>query len=939
MNMNKALPYDGFFDLSVIRNEADLVVSKIATEGLSKETYSAAESLQPGVFSDINEQAVTKLPSSYKQQAALEALETMIGFLPMIRVVEDNGIITVTGIPTRVLVSQIYKHWKTNRIMGNMLIKQGMRHFSFYSFYAVEIVYMLEQIMDKTHIRNSIIVDIINGIRNNTWMVNLKKPVQKTFDYSKLDELNVTLLPSQLDYLKQYEEKTQQFSLQGYVLAAPPGTGKALAHGTLVKTPHGWKAIEEIHVGDTVTTPDAGSATVTGVYPQGDVDLFEVSFADERDITVCRDHLWKFFDSYEREWIVGSTLDIINRTYVGHGCYIPLAKCSEPELLAEFNDFLIQQKAVAVKSHNSIQVTASNLKLATWVTDIARAVGGVAHLIQTDDHYVINIKHPEPAILGFGDELTASDMRLAIKYIRPVKSGKATCIRVDSEERLFVAENYIVTHNTINGYAMSLVSGADLTIFVVPNNSVEDVWETTLLTRFKREKRYWTSHQSRPIQGNEDYIICHYEALKHVIYALRSIGNRSVYVWLDESHNFNELTSARTLQFIDLCKRVNLVGCTWASGTPFKAIGKEAVPMLRCIDAKFTPSVEKSFIRIFGASKGAALDILGHRMGMVMFKVPKTSVVSNERIEFDQKVTFDGMLEFTLEKISKDMVAFVVQRTEFYKEHMSEYVTSFNLLIAAVRPRITSASSQNQFSIYLEDAKKMHDNFQPIADKDRVVACNKFEREVIYLKLSNEERKEFKRVASVYKYVELTIRGEALGRILTRARINCFKAMVPNANLKAIIESGRKKTLIFTSYVEVADLIRKQVIEDGFNPLIVYGDTNKNLPAIMAEFKRNPNANPLIATFDSLSTAVPVIEASTVVMFNAPFRDYVRDQAISRADRLGQDGTVTVANVLLDTGGVDNISTRSKDIMQWSKDQVDAIMQLNFAPDNKDVNV
>jgi hypothetical protein len=49
-------------------------------------------------------------------------------------------------------------------------------------------------------------------------------------------------------------------------------------------------------------------------------------------------------------------------------------------------------------------------------------------------------------------------------------------------------------------------------------------------------------------------------------------------------------------------------------------------------------------------------------------------------------------------------------------------------------------------------------------------------------------------------------------------------------------------------------------------------------------------------------------------------------QAIARAWRIGQDEQVYVWHMVLDTGDIPNISTRTNDILRWSKEQVDSIM-------------
>lgn len=76
------------------------------------------------------------------------------------------------------------------------------------------------------------------------------------------------------------------------VLADDTGLGKALAHGTKVLTPRGWKNIEDFAKGDMVIGSDGRPTPVTGVYPQGQRDLFRVTFSDGNSVVVDGDHLW-----------------------------------------------------------------------------------------------------------------------------------------------------------------------------------------------------------------------------------------------------------------------------------------------------------------------------------------------------------------------------------------------------------------------------------------------------------------------------------------------------------------------------------------------------------------------------------------------------------------------------------------------------------------------
>jgi superfamily II DNA/RNA helicase len=163
--------------------------------------------------------------------------------------------------------------------------------------------------------------------------------------------------------------------------------------------------------------------------------------------------------------------------------------------------------------------------------------------------------------------------------------------------------------------------------------------------------------------------------------------------------------------------------------------------------------------------------------------------------------------------------------------------------------------------------------------------------------------------------------------------------MVEYIGLADLIETAKKKTLIFTSYVQVVDKSFEYLTNLGFKPLRVYGDTNSELPNIVKRFDSEIDINPVIATFKSLSTAVPLTMANRIIMLNMPFRQHEYDQAVARCDRLGQDSEVDVFNIILDTGDKKNISSRNVDIMSWSKNQVDQILGIDSTAVDDDISL
>jgi hypothetical protein len=59
-----------------------------------------------------------------------------------------------------------------------------------------------------------------------------------------------------------------------------------------VLTPSGWTTMGELSVGSQVVAPDGAVTTVTGVYPQGVVPIYELAFSDKSKVRSCDDHLW-----------------------------------------------------------------------------------------------------------------------------------------------------------------------------------------------------------------------------------------------------------------------------------------------------------------------------------------------------------------------------------------------------------------------------------------------------------------------------------------------------------------------------------------------------------------------------------------------------------------------------------------------------------------------
>ncbi len=68
-------------------------------------------------------------------------------------------------------------------------------------------------------------------------------------------------------------------------------SGKAQTLDAKVLTPDGWRYMGDLKVGDKVITPYSKSF-ITGIYPQGIMDIYLVTLEDGRQVQATADHLW-----------------------------------------------------------------------------------------------------------------------------------------------------------------------------------------------------------------------------------------------------------------------------------------------------------------------------------------------------------------------------------------------------------------------------------------------------------------------------------------------------------------------------------------------------------------------------------------------------------------------------------------------------------------------
>lgn len=481
---------------------------------------------------------------------------------------------------------------------------------------------------------------------------------------------------------------------------------------------------------------------------------------------------------------------------------------------------------------------------------------------------------------------------------------------------------------TYTTMALAELLQAGRVIVISPKNALYRVWEANLQSNYKRPPSYYISDRNKQPDFRARYQIYHYEDLKRAIVEQQQNHRQQTLIALDESHNLNELDAERTQLFLKLCQQVNPEDVLFLSGTPIKALGAEALPILRAIDPLFTPDVEQRFRKIFGRNATKGLDIIRHRLGLVSHIIPKSDLGLADPVIQDLPVTLKNSEQFTLNAVKKEMKAFIDDRHRYYAKYRQAFETTYQKGLDHYLQQRLSAREKEAFAEYQRGINQIRKTTDYYPIRDTLVYCNNFEKKTLMPALPAALRQSFNDARSVVKYVELKVQGECLGRVLGTRREACYIAMSQALPYQRILESTEKKTIVFTSYVKALEAMEAHLPSLELQPLTVYGKTNKELNSRIQHFEKQPDINPLLATYQSLSTAVPLTMADTAIMLNPPFRNYIYEQAISRMHRLGADTTVNIYNAVLDTGSKPNLSTRGIDILAWSQKQVEAIMGI-----------
>lgn len=473
------------------------------------------------------------------------------------------------------------------------------------------------------------------------------------------------------------------------------------------------------------------------------------------------------------------------------------------------------------------------------------------------------------------------------------------------------------------------------TIIVVPKHLVNKPWVDEINNKyFKVVPKVWTSLDGTLALNHTDarYFIIYKENLRSgeydpLINEISKKGKEPVKVIVDESHNYNEHKSQQTQGLIQLCSHPYVSDVLFMSGTPIKAQGRETFALFTIIDKFFDKYVQDDFLKMYGRDNAFLNEMLAHRLGRIKYTITKIEGMDSPPTPITVPVSFPGAEKYTLSAIRAEMMDFITERVAYYNKVLPDYVNDWQKYVSHYRSWVKGDPLEEmELEQYIETVNHFRKHgYNNFTDADKSKFCHKVETK-IERELRGDDLKYFRNIKSAVKYVGLKIRGEALGRVLSKARMEAVRDIIEHADLLTRINAVQKKTVIYTSYIEVIRELMNHFEKIGVKSAYVHGENSSDIDKIVNQFRDDKDLNPLITTFNTLREGYPLIMANQLILMNAPFRSYELKQTIARIYRKGQDAECFVYLIDLDTGNEENITSRSIDIMEWSKEQVDILL-------------
>ena len=453
-------------------------------------------------------------------------------------------------------------------------------------------------------------------------------------------------------YQIQGARKIQQFGGRA-LLADEMGLGKAQPLDAKILTPSGWKLMGEIQEGDFVIGSNGTAVKITGVYPQREKEVFKVYFSDGSSTECCDDHLWAV-DTANRRWkgyppkilplktirnslkdskgitkhyipivepvnfkeqteklpidpyLIGYVITSGKNNQVAkifrisgltskkeEGKYIP-----EIYLRASIKDRKKLLRGLidgwrTIKS-NKLEYTLDSNHLIDNMQDLIWSLGGIARRLSKTKEGVTQYRLlPQYRLMiSLPSNLQPFKLSRAFTKVENIGKKQCQCISVDAPDNLYVTDDYILTHNSLEVILYLMRNPHIRPVVVVCPASIKWNWEHEFLEHASVRTEVLEHVTPKNNIHKHPIVIVNYDILGPTKHGPGWLGvlkkQKPQAIILDECHLLGNQGTLRVKSVRNLCKEVpHVIGL---SGTPITNKPSELWPILNILRPDKFPS-------------------------------------------------------------------------------------------------------------------------------------------------------------------------------------------------------------------------------------------------------------------------------------------------------------------------------------------------------------
>ena len=333
-----------------------------------------------------------------------------------------------------------------------------------------------------------------------------------------------------------------------------PGQGKCEPNSRKIPTPDGYKLMGDIRSGDYVFRKDGCPTKVLAIYPQGEKDVYRITFSDGRYAECGAEHLWNVYtnhnvgvrtlqlkdiiEEYRHNTISIPTID--DNHYV---CFNSIDIDKDPyEIGYKINPMKEYEADNTIPDsyiYNSYDVRINLLKgLFDYNGNIDPETGDITYesksieLLKTIRNIIISLGkraviNGHTLFIEAGIQFKVDLFRnldtlkqlvnaksieknkyLDITNIELIRREECTCITVDAPDELYLTEDFIVTHNTFIACYCAIAVGMR-TLIIAPTSAIKQQWADTLTGMFNvaNERVLVVKNPSQMVNVDADFVI------------------------------------------------------------------------------------------------------------------------------------------------------------------------------------------------------------------------------------------------------------------------------------------------------------------------------------------------------------------------------------------------------------------------------------------------